>query len=397
MSGSRYDIVTVGGGIGASALARAMAECDAKVLVLEQERHFRDRVRGEYVCPWGVAEAKRLGIFEVLSDNCATELPWADLGFGPRNLIETTPQQLPALSFCHPEMQETLLAAAETAGAEVRRGVVVQGIERDGQPVVLARVNDRTERIPARFVVAADGRGSAVRKWLGFAVEKNVQPFLFAGVLLTDVAARSDMGVFIFNPDLGTLAVVIPQSKGRYRAYFGYPATAAFRLQGSESLSLFFSECAKVVPVFAEFHASSKLAGPLASFEGGDVWVNHPYRDGVALIGDAASTSDPTFGQGLSLALRAARVLRDQLLANSDWDRAGHSYAEEHDTYFRNCHTSTVWFRQVFQEQSPEGVLRRQKALPLITQDLTRVPDHIFSGPELPVDDSVRARFFGEA
>ena len=397
MSASRYDLVTVGGSISASSLARAMSQRGAKVLILEQEQHFRDRVRGEYICPWGVAEAKQLGIFEVLRDNCATELPWADLGFGPRNLIETTPQQLAALSFCHPEMQETLLAAAETAGAEVRRGVVVQGIENDGQPVVSARVNDRTERIPARFVAAADGRSSAVRKWLDFTVEKNIQPFLFAGVLLTDVAARPDMGVFIFNPDMGILAVVIPLTKGRYRAYFGYPSTAAYRLQGSESLSLFLSECAKVAPVFAEFHAASKLAGPLASFEGGDTWVKHPYRDGVALIGDAAATSDPSFGQGLSLALRAARVLRDQLLANSDWDGAGHAYAEQHDSYFHNCHTSTVWFRQVFQEQSPEAALRRQKALPLIAQDLTRVPDHIFSGPEMPLDDSVRSRFFGES
>ncbi len=397
MSASRYDIVTVGGGIGASALARAMAERGAKVLILEQEQHFRDRVRGEYVCPWGVAEAKRLGIFDLLCANCATELPWFDTAFGPRNLVDTTPQQLPGLSFCHPEMQETLLTAAETAGAEVRRGVVAKGIERDGQPVVSARVNDRTERISARFVVAADGRGSAVRKWLGFAVEKTAEPFLIAGVLLTDVGAQQNRCVSIFNSDLGTVAIIIPQSKGRYRAYLGYPSTAAYRLQGGESLSLFLSESGKVAPVFAEFHTSSKIAGPLASFEGGDMWVNHPYRDGVALLGDAASTSDPTFGQGLSLALRDARVLRDQLLANSDWDRAGHAYAEEHGRYFHNCHTSSVWFRQVFQEQSPEGVLRRQKALPLITQDLTRVPDHIFSGPEMPVDDSVRARFFGEA
>lgn len=397
MSASRYDIVTVGGGIGASALARAMAERGAKVLVLEQEQRFRDRVRGEYICAWGVAEAKELGIFDVLRNNCATELPWADLGFGPRNLIETTPQQLAALSFCHPEMQETLLTAAEAAGAEVRRGVVVHGIETGGVPIVSVQLNGHSERIPARLVVGADGRNSAVRKWAGFAVEKNLQPFLFAGVLLTDVAARPDTGVFVFNPEHGILAVVIPQSKGRYRAYFGYPSTAPYRLQGGAHLSLFFSECAKVAPVFAEFHVSSKIAGPLATFEGGDSWVNHPYRDGVALIGDAASTSDPTFGQGLSLALRAARVLRDHLLANFDWDRAGHAYAEQHDAYFRKCHTSTLWFRQVFQEQSPEAALRRQKALPLIEQDLMRVPDHIFSGPEMPLDDSVRARFFGEA
>jgi menaquinone-9 beta-reductase len=397
MTASRYDIVTIGGGLGASALARAMAERGAKVLVLEQERRFRDRVRGEYVCPWGVAEAKELGISEILCRNCAVELPWTDLGFGPRNLLETTPQQLPGLSFSHPEMQEALLAAAEAVGAEVRRGVTVERIETDQQPVVVAAADGRSERIAARLIVAADGRGSQARKWGGFTLEKNAQPFLFAGVLLTEVSARQDMGVFIFNSELGTIGVVIPQGKARYRAYLGYPTTVNYRLQGSDKLGLFFSESAKVAPVFAEFHSASKSIGPLASFDGGDSWVNHPYRGGVALIGDAAATSDPSFGQGMSLTLRDVRVLRDELLRDSDWDQAGHGYAEQHDVYFHNCHTATVWLRQVFQEQSPEAALRRQRALPLIAEDLTRVPDHIFSGPEMPLDDSVRSRFFGES
>jgi 2-polyprenyl-6-methoxyphenol hydroxylase-like FAD-dependent oxidoreductase len=60
-----------------------------------------------------------------------------------------------------------------------------------------------TERIAARFVVAADGRGSGVRKWAGFTTQKNVQPFHFAGVLLTEVSGRNDIVTFLFNPDLG--------------------------------------------------------------------------------------------------------------------------------------------------------------------------------------------------
>jgi hypothetical protein len=34
--------------------------------------------------------------------------------------------------------------------------------------------------------------------------------------------------------------------------------------------------------------------------------------------------------------------------------------------------------------------------MPLIQEDHTRVPDHIISGPDLPIDEGVRARFFGE-
>ena len=66
--------------------------------------------------------------------------------------------------------------------------------------------------------------------------------------------------------------------------------------------------------------------------------MNHPYRDGVALLGDAAAASDPTHGQGLSLTLRDARVLRDHLLRSSDWDAAGNAYAVEHDGYTDRLH-----------------------------------------------------------
>ena len=51
MGSKTYDIITVGGGLGGSALAKAMAKHGARVLVVERERHFKDRVRGEAMHP----------------------------------------------------------------------------------------------------------------------------------------------------------------------------------------------------------------------------------------------------------------------------------------------------------------------------------------------------------
>ena len=53
----RWDLIVVGGGLAGASLARAMAAAGARVLVFERERRFRDRVRGEGMHPWGVAEA----------------------------------------------------------------------------------------------------------------------------------------------------------------------------------------------------------------------------------------------------------------------------------------------------------------------------------------------------
>src|SRR6266481_1223923 len=188
MSSPQYHLITVGGGMVASALAKSIAESGAKVLVLEQETRFRDRIRGEYVMPWGVAEIAALGIFELL----CRKVPWIDLGMGgpPRELTATTAQQQPGMGYSHPEMQETLLTAAERAGAEVRRGVTVQGVEPGAPAFVIAASRKNSERISARLVVGADGRSSQTRKWAGFELIKEPHPFLLSGVVLKSVATR---------------------------------------------------------------------------------------------------------------------------------------------------------------------------------------------------------------
>jgi 2-polyprenyl-6-methoxyphenol hydroxylase-like FAD-dependent oxidoreductase len=193
----------------------------------------------------------------------------------------------------------------------------------------------------------------------------------------------------------GAVAALFPQRGDRARAYFGFHPNACPRLQGNDAF-----------PRFRElFHAASGGAipfadatpdGPLASFECVDVWVDHPYRDGVALLGDAASSNDPSWGQGLSLAFRDARALSEELLANPDWHVAADRYARRHDQHYGAVRTVSGWFHDMFQRLGPEADERRARALPLIAQDPSRVPDVLFSGPDFPLAADSRTRFFGE-
>jgi menaquinone-9 beta-reductase len=390
-----YDIITIGGGIAASALAKAMAERGAKVLVLEREVKFKDRVRGEGMVCWGCGEARELGIYELLKKSCGHDVPFIESGMGPRDFTTTTPQRLPLLSFRHQLMQETLLAAAEQAGAEVRRGVTVEQIEPGKTPAVITN-GEKPERIAARLVIAADGRGSLARKWGGFAVQEQSNPYYMAGVLLTDVKAPADTIYFMFNPIVGMCAVLVPLGDLQFRAYLIYPKANGYRLQGDSMLRQFASESPKVYPALAEYYAEAKNIGPLASFDASDSWVDHPYKDGVVLVGDAAATTDPTYGQGLSLALRDARTLRDELSKDADWATAANRYAEQRRMYFRACHTVEGWLRTLFLDPCPEAAALREKAMPRIAEDPTRVADHVNSGLDLPLNEHVRARMFGE-
>jgi 2-polyprenyl-6-methoxyphenol hydroxylase-like FAD-dependent oxidoreductase len=313
-----------------------------------------------------------------------------------RDLFATTPQGVGWFTYYHPAMQETLIDAAAGAGAEVRRGAQVVDVRPGSPPVAVIQADGVTEEVEARLVVGADGRSSATRRFAGFVSEQDPARLLFAGLLLDDVAAPEDVFYHVAAPGMGFVGYLFPQGKGRVRAYFGYHKDTGMKSFQGEAGFARFREESERIGVPPAFYANARPAGPLATFDGADSWVPHPYRSGVALVGDAAATSDPTWGQGMSLTLRDVRVLRDALLATSDWDVAGHAYAGEHDRYYDIIHRVDGWYGQVFMEIGPEADALRERALPVVAMDPTRFPDAPLAGPEAPHDDSVRRRFFGE-
>jgi 2-polyprenyl-6-methoxyphenol hydroxylase-like FAD-dependent oxidoreductase len=129
-----FDLIVVGGGLAGSTLAARVAGSGRRVLVLESEKKFRDRVRGENMLPWGVAAARRLGVYETLVGAGAHEPQWWNtymMGHQTqrRDLKTTTPRGDVTLNLYHPHLQEALLENALAAGAEVRRGARVVGLE----------------------------------------------------------------------------------------------------------------------------------------------------------------------------------------------------------------------------------------------------------------------------
>jgi 2-polyprenyl-6-methoxyphenol hydroxylase-like FAD-dependent oxidoreductase len=387
-----YDLITIGGGLGGAALAKAMAEAGASVLVIERETEFRDRVRGEGMHPWGIAEAKELGVYKpILARGNQTRFFSLKLGHLPadlRDLVATSPYGMGELSFFHPEMQETLLAAAETAGAEVRRGETVVGLDpangsADERAVVLRR-----GRESARLVVGADGRSSKVRDWGGFETQRDVDRMMIAGVLMRDMRVSLDTVIAWVSFGVG-IAILFPIDRERTRAYYGY------RMRDGERLPLTgaaqipeFLRASLATAAAEECYAHAAPVGPLAEFAGADTWVDHPYRDGVVLVGDAAGATDPIWGCGLSLTLRDVRVLRDRLLASDDWGKAADAYASERDHYYRLLHRAVVWLTELLYDYGPEADARRLRAEEMgLLQNPSRMPDVVGDGPETHTDD----------
>ena len=127
------DVIVIGGGLGGSAVATALARSGCSVLVLEREKEFKDRVRGENMLPWGVAAARRLGVLDDLVAAGGHRVPFFNVYFmgaqtEHRPFPTTTPAGEASLNMYHPDLQKTLLAGAAKAGATVTRGANVQSI-----------------------------------------------------------------------------------------------------------------------------------------------------------------------------------------------------------------------------------------------------------------------------
>jgi 2-polyprenyl-6-methoxyphenol hydroxylase-like FAD-dependent oxidoreductase len=396
-----YDIITVGGGLGGAALGKAMAERGYKVLIAERETQFKDRVRGEYMFPWGVAEAKELGLYDAMKSAGGQELPKMAARAGPavlpvRDLETESALGLPAFGIYHPAMQEAVIAAAAAAGAEVRRGVKVSKVIPGNPPAVEIESDGGTEKLTARLVVGADGRNSVARKQGGFEEQEHQTDNLLAGVLMEGVNCPEDAAHAVFNPFMGQVAFIFPQGGGKARAYFGCRDAAGIRLQGDADFGRLV-ELSVQTGGEADWYERAKQIGPVATFAGNDSWVEHPYKDGIALLGDAAHTSDQTWGQGLSLTLRGARLLRDALTSTDDWEAAGHKYADEANWCFQQIKTVEEWQTTILMDQGPEATAVRMQVLPRMATDPELLPDTHFVGPELaPVDEAARRKLFGE-
>jgi menaquinone-9 beta-reductase len=401
-----YDVIAIGGGLAGAALSKKLAESGLHVLVLERELAFRDRVRGEQMHCWGVAEARRLGLYDLLLETCGHEVRyWSQqfVGFSEpreRDLVTSTPHRVGSLNFYHPDMQSVVLDAAERAGATVRRGVRVIEVGCGNLRNVCVHEDGNGERIyRARLLVGADGRNSACRHWGGFRVERDTEGMIISGLRLTGLRAPEDRLTSFLNPRRGMLSLTVPIGQGRFRTYVCiHKSSSECRsrpISGRRGISDFFAaSIAAGAP--ASWYESAQAVGPLASFNAADSWVMHPHREGMVLIGDAAASNDPSFGCGLSLTLRDVRVLAEHLLATEDWLGAADVYAAEHDRHYGVLHRMTSWARELFYNPSSTAMADREGALWRLAADRTRALDIVGLGPDFPADDAHHRRFFGE-
>jgi 2-polyprenyl-6-methoxyphenol hydroxylase-like FAD-dependent oxidoreductase len=395
------DVVIVGGGIGGSALGGFLARAGLKVLILERETRFSDRVRGEWIAPWGVTELRRLGLYERFLKAGGHHLS-RHIGYDelvPADVAATRALPLAALTpgvpgpLCleHVVMQNEALAQAAESGAQIRRGVTDVRVRAGRRPQLAFACDGVASNVSARWIVGADGRSSTVRRQLGLALEEAPIDHLIAGLLIDGAEAwPEDLQAAGKVGDINYL--VFPQGRGQVRLYADFAARDRGRFAGAGGAERMLAAFAMPCVPHSEAIAAARPIGPCRAYPSQDTWLDTAVAEGAVLIGDAAGYNDPIIGQGLSIALRDARMVGEALAAGGDWnaDRFA-GYGTERRERLRRLRLSAEFVTRLNARFEPEDVARRARALARINQDLSLLMPFlaVMVGPE-----TVGAEFF---
>jgi 2-polyprenyl-6-methoxyphenol hydroxylase-like FAD-dependent oxidoreductase len=91
-----------------------------------------------------------------------------------------------------------------------------------------------------------------------------------------------------------------------------------------------------------------------------DAWTERPFTEGAVLVGDAAGWTDPVIGQGLSVALRDARMVWEALRATPQWtESVFEPYGAERDVRMSRLRVSGQVRTKINMTFTPAGAQRR--------------------------------------
>jgi 2-polyprenyl-6-methoxyphenol hydroxylase-like FAD-dependent oxidoreductase len=317
-----HPVVIVGAGPGGAALALLLVSRGIATTLIERQHDFAREFRGEVMMPSGLEVLDALGL-DLRRDGVPHTRPEAlELRIEGRPVARFDATEgffadRAPLFVSQPALLEHLVAlAARHPGFRLLRGVAVRDLVRENGRVAGVRVAGQSgeERVPASFVVGADGRASIVRRRGGFPArdlgapmdivwaklpwpeawhERAAHGYVGGGHLLVAVPAPDgllQLGWVILKGTFGEL---------KSRGVEDWVRELANHV-GDELGPHLRANAERLTRPFLLSAATDRVAG----------WA----RPGALVIGDAAHTMSPVGGQGINVALRDAVVAANRLV-----------------------------------------------------------------------------------
>jgi flavin-dependent dehydrogenase len=311
-----YDVIVVGGRCAGAATAMLLSRAGMRVLIVDRASLPSEIPHGHFVHRGGPLRLAAWGLLEpILQTNCPPVTSMTmDFGDFPLTGKDLSVNGVPlGVAPRRSRLDRVLVDAAVAAGAELRDRFAVASYTRDGDRVtgIVGRDVRSGARVTehASFVVGADGRNSALARYVAAPVQESAPTatcwyfsyYSGAGASGLELYAREGHVIFVFptNDDLAGLFVgfaiddlarVRADIEGAVMAVVDRIPQLGARIRGAVREERFYG------------------ATQLPNF------LRKPYGPGWALVGDAGCHKDPFMALGICDALRDAQLLADALI-----------------------------------------------------------------------------------
>ena len=295
-----------------------LAHAGHSVLVVDRAAFPRDKPCAEYMSPEAVRILARIGVVDDLQRAGAVDLEGMKVTacrgatvHGVFALASHRPFRPTGLGVTRRILDQVLVRAARSAGADLRERVSVEELLMDEGSVAGAVLRDHSGRqhtVRARLTVGADGLRSITARRLGRRRHGRPRRVAFVGHMagVEGLSGSAElhfgrlgyMGLNRVGPDLANVAVVVPvklaaASRGRVEDYF------------LERLAEF--------PGVRDRVAAGRLVRPVMATGPFAASSQRVVAPGCLLVGDAADFYDPVTGDGIYSALRGAELIAGSL------------------------------------------------------------------------------------
>lgn len=319
MQDEYYDVVIVGAGPAGAVAGSLISKLGLTTLLVERRTspEIHKKLCGHYILGSAYHVLDRIGANErILASGGVPSITraWSRNGGWILDPDSTVPK---AISLQRESLDPLLRAIVEnTEGCTVEYGASIVGTEqRQGasiRSVTLSSIRGVSRRVSTSLLVGADGSNSKTSQVLN--IRKTSTPnnrFMywayFRNATLHDSTAAH---IWMLDPDV---AVAFPTNEGLVQVgYFGHKRS----IPDVEEMGIleFIRSKIEVLPDAPDLSDAVLEKGPVGT-------SNYPLLErpcvpapSVALIGDAALTSDPVAAVGCSWAMRSAEFLADALV-----------------------------------------------------------------------------------